>query len=65
MLHFFQELMAMREERSDLRAQFFVLEREKKTLDLAMASQKAQETALRSHVQHLQREIRTARKKVR
>jgi hypothetical protein len=49
--------MAMREERADLRSQVYILEQEKKSLELFISSQKAQETALKAHIKHLQEEI--------
>ena len=52
-----QELMAMREEKADLRAQVHLLEKEKKALDLIISSQQAQEHALKTHIQHLQDEL--------
>ena len=54
---FHQELMAMREERADLRAQVYVMDQEKKSLELLINSQKSQETALKTHIQHLQEEL--------
>ncbi len=57
-IHFnFQELMAMREEKADLRAQVYLMERENKSLELMINSQQAQEYALKTHIQHLQDEI--------
>ena len=53
----FQELMAMREEKSDLRAQVYILEREKRSLELIINSQQAQEIAMNSHIQQLQIEL--------
>ena len=52
-----QELMSMREERSDLRARVFRLEREKHALEAALGSQRAQEQALVAHLEQLQREL--------
>ncbi len=52
-----QELMAMREEKSDLRAQAYLLEREKRALELVINSQQAQESALKSHINHMQMEL--------
>ena len=52
-----QELMAMREEKADLRAQVHLLEKEKKSLELIISSQQAQEHALKTHIQHLQDEL--------
>merc|ERR1712203_954959 len=53
-----QELMAMREEKADLRAQVHLLEKEKKSLELIISSQQAQEHALKTHIQHLQDELK-------
>ena len=52
-----QELMAMREEKADLRAQVHLLGKEKKSLELIISSQQAQEHALKTHIQHLQDEL--------
>ncbi len=52
-----QELMASREERADLRAKVYLLEKEKTGLDLAIADRISMEQILRSHVQHLQEEL--------
>ena len=52
-----QELMSIREERSDLRARVFLLEREKKSMELFINSQQAQESALKSHLLYLQTEL--------
>jgi hypothetical protein len=49
--------MAMREEKADLRAQAYMLEREKKGLELMINSQQAQESALKSHINHMQMEL--------
>ena len=47
----------MREEKADLRAQVHLLEKEKKSLELIISSQQAQEHALKTHIQHLQDEL--------
>ena len=47
----------MREERADLRAQVYVMDQEKKSLELLINSQKSQEMALKTHIQHLQEEL--------
>ena len=47
----------MREERADLRAQVYLMEQEKKSLELLINSQKAQEMALKTHIKHLQEEL--------
>ena len=60
-----QELMAMREEKADLRAQVHLLEKEKKSLELIISSQQAQEHALKTHIQHLQDELENQESMVR
>ena len=52
-----QELMAIREERADLRAQVFQMEKEKKSLELVLGSQNAQEVVLKTHIRQLQFEL--------
>ena len=47
----------MREEKSDLRAQVYLLEREKRSLELIINSQQAQEIAMNSHIQQLTIEL--------
>ena len=52
-----QELMASREERADLRARVYLLEKEKSSQELMLADRVAIEQMLRSHIQHLQEEL--------
>ncbi|TRY69349.1 hypothetical protein TCAL_06927 [Tigriopus californicus] len=52
-----QELMTMREERSDVRAQVYFLERENQSLKLVINSHQEQEGILRSHIRHLETEL--------
>lgn len=47
----------MREERSDLRAQAYFLERENQSLKLVINSHQEQEGILRSHIRHLESEL--------
>ena len=47
----------MREDKADLKRQAYLLEREKKALELIINSQQAQETALKSHINHMQMEL--------
>ena len=49
--------MAMREEKADLRGKMYILEKEKKSLELTISSQNAQEVAMKTHIQHLQDEL--------
>ena len=44
----------MREEKADLRGKVYMLEKEKKSLELTISSQDAQEVALKTHIQLLQ-----------
>lgn len=52
-----QELMASREERADLRAKVYLLEKEKASLDLHLADKVSMEQVLRSHIDHLREEL--------
>lgn len=54
---YFKELMAMREEKADLRGKVYIMEKEKKSLELTIGSMNAQEMALKTHIQHLQDEL--------
>lgn len=52
-----QELMAGREDRADLRAKVYLLEKEKANQELMLADRVNIEQMLRSHIQHLQEEL--------
>lgn len=52
-----QELMAMKEERAELRAQLFLLEKEKDSLQLHLQSHESQEEAYRARINYLKSEI--------
>ena len=47
----------MREEKADLRGKVYIMEKEKKSLELTIGSLNAQEVALKTHIQHLQDEL--------
>ena len=49
--------MAMREEKADLRGKVYIMEKEKKSLELTISSCNAQEVAMKTHIQHLQDEL--------
>ena len=49
--------MALREEKADLRGKVYIMEKEKKSLELTIGSMNAQEMALKTHIQHLQDEL--------
>ncbi|KAL7988855.1 hypothetical protein Chor_007774, partial [Crotalus horridus] len=51
-----QELMAMKEEMAELKAQLYLLEKEKKALELKLSSREAQEQAYLVHIEHLKSE---------
>ncbi len=53
-----QELMSLREERSELRARLFSLEGERGGLETALDSQRAQTEALEAHLKHLSARVR-------
>ncbi|XP_072848557.2 colorectal mutant cancer protein isoform X2 [Pogona vitticeps] len=52
-----QELMAMKEEMAELKAQLYLLEKEKKALELKLSSREAQEQAYLVHIEHLKSEV--------
>ncbi|TRY57209.1 hypothetical protein DNTS_003286 [Danionella cerebrum] len=54
-----QELMAMKEELAELKAQLYLLEKEKKALELKLNTREAQEEAFLLHIQHLKAELNT------
>uniref|UniRef100_T1JC16 Harmonin-binding protein USHBP1 PDZ-binding domain-containing protein n=1 Tax=Strigamia maritima TaxID=126957 RepID=T1JC16_STRMM len=53
-----QELMAIKEEKVELKAQVYLLERERASLELQIRSLEAQEQAHISHIDHLKSEMR-------
>ncbi|XP_053533167.1 colorectal mutant cancer protein isoform X2 [Ictalurus punctatus] len=52
-----QELMAMKEEMAELKAQLYLLEKEKKALELKLNTREAQEQAYLVHIEHLKSEV--------
>lgn len=52
-----QELMAMREDRAELRAQLFLLEKDKGSLELKLSSYEAQQDAYKARMNHLKAEL--------
>lgn len=58
-----QELMAGREERADLRARIYLLEKEKSNADLMLADRVSLEQVLRGHIRHLQEELGQAERR--
>ncbi|XP_025975866.1 colorectal mutant cancer protein isoform X3 [Dromaius novaehollandiae] len=52
-----QELMAMKEEMAELKAQLYLLEKEKKALELKLSTREAQEQAYLVHIEHLKSEV--------
>ncbi|XP_054843452.1 colorectal mutant cancer protein isoform X1 [Eublepharis macularius] len=56
-----QELMAMKEEMAELKAQLYLLEKEKKALELKLSSREAQEQAYLVHIEHLKSEVEEQR----
>ncbi|XP_022253038.1 colorectal mutant cancer protein-like isoform X2 [Limulus polyphemus] len=53
-----QELMAIKEEKAELKAQVYLLEKEKGALELRLSSQEAQEQAYLVHIEHLKTELK-------
>ncbi|XP_027627003.1 colorectal mutant cancer protein [Tupaia chinensis] len=52
-----QELMAMKEEMAELKAQLYLLEKERKALELKLSTREAQEQAYLVHIEHLKSEL--------
>ncbi|XP_060602738.1 colorectal mutant cancer protein-like isoform X1 [Ruditapes philippinarum] len=52
-----QELMAMKEEKAELKAQNYLLEKEKRSLELRMNSMESQEHAYLVQIEHLKSEV--------
>ena len=52
-----QELMALKEEKAELKAKNYLIEKEKKALELRMTSRDAQEQAYLVHIDHLKSEM--------
>ncbi|XP_037679318.1 colorectal mutant cancer protein-like isoform X2 [Choloepus didactylus] len=52
-----QELMAMKEEMAELKAQLYLLEKEKAALELKLSTREAQEQAYLVHIEHLKSEV--------
>nr|XP_046226050.1 colorectal mutant cancer protein isoform X3 [Oncorhynchus gorbuscha] len=52
-----QELMAMKEEMAELKAQLYLLEKEKKAVELLLSTREAQEQAYLVHIEHLKAEL--------
>ncbi|XP_075035826.1 colorectal mutant cancer protein isoform X3 [Mixophyes fleayi] len=52
-----QELMAMKEEMAELKAQLYLLEKEKKAIELKLSTRDAQEQAYLVHIEHLKSEV--------
>ncbi|XP_076311580.1 colorectal mutant cancer protein-like isoform X2 [Tachypleus tridentatus] len=53
-----QELMAIKEEKAELKAQVYLLEKGKGSLELRLSSQEAQEQAYLVHIEHLRTELK-------
>lgn len=58
-----QELMAFKEEKAELKAKNYLIEKEKKALELKINSRDAQEHAYIVHIEHLKAEVKEAIKK--
>ncbi|KDR23021.1 hypothetical protein L798_02176, partial [Zootermopsis nevadensis] len=60
-----QELMAMREDKADLRARVYLLEKERSALELKLSSQEAHQAAQQATVQHLQAQLQDVERRLR
>ncbi|KAF5909734.1 colorectal mutant cancer protein isoform X3, partial [Clarias magur] len=58
-----QELMAMKEEMAELKAQLYLLEKEKKTLELNLSSRAAQEQMYLVHIEQLKSKVEEQQEK--
>ena len=58
-----QELMALKEEKAELRAKVYLTGKEKKALELQLSSREAQEQAYVVHIEHLKSEVKDQIKK--
>ncbi|XP_032228543.1 colorectal mutant cancer protein isoform X2 [Nematostella vectensis] len=58
-----QELMALKEERAELKAKNYLVEKEKKALELKINSREAQEQAYLVQIEHLKSEVKDELKK--
>ncbi|KAJ4451550.1 hypothetical protein ANN_03016, partial [Periplaneta americana] len=59
-----QELMAMREDKAELRARVYLLEKERSALELKLSSQEAHQAAQQATVQHLQAQLQDAERRL-
>ncbi|XP_070545684.1 colorectal mutant cancer protein-like isoform X3 [Ptychodera flava] len=53
-----QELNAVKEEKAELKAQNYLLEKEKKAIELKLSTREAQEQAYLLHIEHLKSEVK-------
>ncbi|XP_077997044.1 colorectal mutant cancer protein-like isoform X2 [Glandiceps talaboti] len=53
-----QELNAVKEEKAELKAQNYLLEKEKKAIELKLSTREAQEQAYLVHIEHLKSEVK-------
>ncbi|XP_022086892.1 colorectal mutant cancer protein-like isoform X3 [Acanthaster planci] len=58
-----QEIAALKEEKAELKAQFYLLEKEKKAAELKMSSRDAQEQAYLAQIDHLKAEVEEKKSK--
>lgn len=58
-----QEMQALKEERAELKHRIYLLEKEKRALELKMNSREAQEQAYIVHIEHLKSEVKEQIKK--
>lgn len=54
---FMKQLVIYQEEMAELKAQLYLLEKEKKALELKLSSREAQEQAYLVHIEHLKSEV--------
>ena len=56
--------MAVREDKAELRARVYLLERERSALELKLSSQEAQQAAQQATVQHLQAQLQDVERRL-
>jgi len=53
-----QELMALKEEKAEFKAQVYLLEKERRALELKLSGRETQEQAYIAHIEHLKNEVK-------
>lgn len=59
-----QELMTLREERAELRAEIHVMEKDRQAMELLISTQQAQETVLKAQIHEMQQQLKDSESNV-